>query len=50
MPLGMNPVLFSEAYGRDGVFGAECAFISSLLGLLTLPLMFGLQALLFALR
>ena len=49
MPLGMNPVLFSEAYGRDGVFGAECAFISSLLSLLTLPLMFELQALLSAL-
>lgn len=49
MPLGMNPVIFSETYGRDGVFGAECAFISSLLSLATLPLMFQLQSLLAAL-
>ncbi|MEG1524405.1 MAG: AEC family transporter [Clostridia bacterium] len=43
MPLGMNPVIFSETYGRDGTLGAECTCVSLLVGLLTLPLMFELQ-------
>lgn len=49
MPLGMNPVIFCETCGRDGLFGAECAFISLIMGLFTLPLMFELQSLLAAL-
>lgn len=43
MPLGMNPVVFCETYGKDGTFGAECAFISLLMSVATLPVMVGLQ-------
>lgn len=42
VPLGMNPVVFSESYGRDGSFGASCALVSMLLSTLTLPLVISL--------
>lgn len=37
VPLGMNPVVFSESYGKDGSFGASCALVSMLLSTMTLP-------------
>lgn len=43
LPLGMNPVIFSEMYGHNGLFAAECAFISLVCSLITLPLMFTAQ-------
>ncbi len=46
MPLGMNPIIFAETYGRNGAFGAQCTFLSLLMGLITLPLMFELQSIL----
>ncbi len=46
LPMGLNPVVFAEANGGDGTLGAQCAFISHVLCLVTLPLIFGLTALL----
>ncbi len=46
LPMGLNTVVFVEAGGGDGTLGAQCAFISHLLCLATLPFVFGLVALL----
>ncbi len=37
LPLGINPVVFAQAYGHDGSFAASCALISMVISLLTLP-------------
>ncbi len=46
LPFGLNPVVFTEANGGDGTVGAQCAFISHVLCLATLPFVFGLMAIL----
>lgn len=42
MPLGMNPVVLAEMQGKDGLFGAECALVSLILSVVTLPAVFTL--------
>ncbi len=42
MPLGINSVVFPEAYGGDSETGAKVCFIAGILGLLTIPFVFGL--------
>ncbi len=44
LPMGINTVVFAEANGGDGSVGAQCAFISHLSCLATLPFIFGLVA------
>ncbi len=46
LPMGLNPVVFTEANGGDGTIGAQCAFISHICCLATMPFAFGLVALL----
>ncbi len=46
LPMGLNPVVFTEANGGDGTIGAQCAFISHIMCLATLPFVFGLVAML----
>ncbi len=46
LPMGLNPVVFVEANGGDGTLGAQCAFISHILCIATLPLVFGLVTIL----
>jgi predicted permease len=40
MPMGLNSVVFPEAFGGDGTAGAQSCFISNLLALISLPLTF----------
>ena len=40
MALGMNTVVFPEAYGGDHEPGASMALISSALSVITVPLMY----------
>lgn len=40
MPVGMNTVLFTEAGGRDSSESARICFVSNVMGLLTIPLVF----------
>ena len=46
-PLGLNSVVFPEAYGGDPEPGAAMALVSHTLCVLTIPLMFALATLLF---
>ncbi len=46
LPMGLNPVVFTEANGGDGTLGAQCGFVSHVFCLATLPLVFGLVAIL----
>ncbi len=46
LPMGLNTVVFVESNGGDGTLGAQCAFISHVACLVTLPLIFGVAALL----
>ncbi len=39
MPMGLNPIVFPEAYGGDATSGAQSTFISNIFGIITLPLM-----------
>ncbi len=39
MPMGLNTIIFPEAYGGDATSGAQSTFISNVLGIITLPLM-----------
>jgi predicted permease len=43
MPMGLNNVIFPEAYGGDSGTGAQCCFVSQLLGLVTIPAIFALM-------
>lgn len=43
-PLGLNPVIFAEAYEEDGSFGTSCAMVSMLCSLITLPTSFTIIA------
>ena len=40
LPLGLNSVVFAEAYGGDGSLGAQIGFLSHLFCIVTLPLLF----------
>lgn len=40
MPVGMNTILFTEAGGRDSSENARICFISNVMGLLTIPVVF----------
>lgn len=42
MPLGLNSVVFPEAYGGDSETGAKVCFLASVLGIITIPIVFGL--------
>ncbi|MGN0394098.1 MAG: AEC family transporter [Coprococcus sp.] len=42
MPLGLNTIIIPAAYGQDTSVGASMTLISSLLSLLTIPLIFAL--------
>ena len=42
MPVGMNTVLFTEAGGRDSSESARICFISNIMGILTIPLVFAI--------
>jgi predicted permease len=44
MPMGLNNVIFPEAYGGDSGTGAQCCFVSQLLGILTIPAIFALMS------
>jgi predicted permease len=45
LPMGLNNVVFPEAYGGDSTTGAQCCFVSHTLGILTIPAMFALLSL-----
>ena len=40
MPMGLNAVVFPEAFGGDGTYGAQACFVSNLLAILSIPLTF----------
>ena len=40
MPLGLNTVVFPEAYGGNPETGASMALISNTLGVITIPLLY----------
>lgn len=42
MPLGVNSVVFPEAYGGDAESGAKVCFMAAILGLFTIPVVFAL--------
>ena len=46
-PLGMNTIVFPEAYGGDPETGASMAMISHTLCVLSIPLMYALMVLIF---
>ncbi len=46
-PLGMNTIIYPEAYGGDAKIGASMAMISDTICILTIPLLFTLMTLLF---
>ena len=47
MPLGLNTIVFPEAYGRDATLGASMALISHILSCITIPFVFYLFELTF---
>lgn len=42
MPMGLNSVVFPEAYGGDGTVGAKTTFVSNVISIITIPLVFAL--------
>ncbi len=42
MPMGLNSVVFPEAYGGDSETGAKCSLMSGFLAIATIPIVFGL--------
>ncbi|MBR6523743.1 MAG: AEC family transporter [Clostridia bacterium] len=42
MPFGMNTVVFPEAYGGDGRKGAQLSFISHVMSIITIPIVFSI--------
>ena len=42
MPLGLNTVVFPEAYGGDGRKGAQLSFISHVMSIITIPIVFSI--------
>ncbi len=43
MPLGINSVVFPEAFGGDSETGAKVCLMSGILGIITIPIVFGLM-------
>lgn len=39
MPMGLNSVVFPEAFGGDATSGSQSTFISNVMGLITIPIM-----------
>ena len=48
MPLGLNTIVFPEAYGKDATLGASMAIVSHILSCITIPLIFYLFQKVFA--
>lgn len=44
MPFGLNSVVFPEAFGGDSGMGAQLCFLTNGLGLLSIPIIFGILA------
>ena len=42
MPFGMNTVVFPEAYGGDGRKGAQLSFVSHIMSIVTIPIIFSI--------
>lgn len=42
MPMGLNSIVFPEAYGGDSLTGAKATFMSNLVSIITIPAMFAL--------
>ena len=42
MPMGLNSVVFPEAYGGDSETGAKCSLMSGFLAIATIPIVFGM--------
>ena len=40
MPLGLNSIVFPEAYGGDSVTGAKICIVSNIISVITIPLVF----------
>lgn len=40
MPMGLNSIVFPEAYGGDSLTGAKSAFVSNLISIVSIPVMF----------
>ncbi len=40
MPMGLNSIVFPEAYGGDGLTGAKTSFMSNVLSIVTIPIVF----------
>ncbi len=47
LPVGLNCVVFARAFGGDSESGAKVCFLSNLLGLVTIPLVYAAAAFLF---
>lgn len=45
MPFGLNSVVFPEAYGGDSLTGAKATFVSNILSMITIPVMFAILTL-----
>lgn len=39
MPIGSTTAILAEKYGADGKFGSQCVFVSTILSLITVPLL-----------
>ncbi len=48
LPMGLNNIVFPEAFGGDSKTGAQSCFVCNVLGLVTVPVMFGLITNIFA--
>ena len=42
LPMGLNTIVFPEAYGGDATTGAAMALISHIMAIITMPVLFGL--------
>ena len=40
LPMGSNTIVFPESIGKDGTLGAQSCFVSTIMALITLPVMF----------
>lgn len=47
LPMGLNNIVFPEAFGGDSYTGAQSCFVCNILGLFTVPVMYTLIANLF---
>lgn len=45
MPMGLNSIVFPEAYGGDSLTGAKSTFMSNVVSIVTIPVMFALLGL-----